>query len=340
MKAAVVSKDHSVEIIDKTVRPLEHGEALLSMECCGVCHTDLHVKNGDFGDVTGRTLGHEGIGIVKSVGPGVTSLKPGDRASVAWFFRGCGHCEYCNSGNETLCRSVTNAGYTADGGMAEECIVVADYAVKVPDGLDSAAASSITCAGVTTYKAVKVSNIKPGQWIVIYGLGGLGNLALQYAKNVFNAKVIAVDVNDLQLDFAKESGADLVINSRTNDAAEIIQEQTGGAHAAVVTAVAKAAFNSAVDAVRAGARIVAVGLPSESMSLNIPRLVLDGIEVVGSLVGTRQDLAEAFQFAAEGKVKPTVTLRPLEDINAIFHEMESGKIKGRMVIDFKHKSVR
>ncbi|MFG1175135.1 alcohol dehydrogenase AdhP [Erwiniaceae bacterium CAU 1747] len=334
MKAAVVTHDHQVNVVEKTLRPLRHGEALLKMDCCGVCHTDLHVKNGDFGDKTGVILGHEGIGVVKEIGPGVTSLKPGDRASVAWFFRGCGHCEYCNSGNETLCRDVINAGYTADGGMAEECIVVADYAVKVPDGLDSAAASSVTCAGVTTYKAVKVSGIAPGKWLVIYGLGGLGNLALQYAKNVFNARVIAVDVNDSQLQFAKEMGADMVINSRREDAAQLIQQTVGGAHAAVVTAVAKAAFNSAVDALRAGGRIVAVGLPPESMSLNIPRLVLDGIQVVGSLVGTRQDLAEAFQFAAEGKVLPKVTRRPLEDINAIFHEMESGSIGGRMVIDF------
>ena len=334
MKAAVVGKDHNVEIKDKTLRPLEHGEALLKMECCGVCHTDLHVKNGDFGDKTGVILGHEGIGVVKEVGPGVTSLNVGDRASVAWFFQGCGHCEYCISGNETLCRSVKNAGYTADGGMAEECIVTADYAVKVPDGLDSAAASSVTCAGVTTYKAIKISNIKAGKWIAIYGLGGLGNLALQYAKNVFNAKVIAIDVNDEQLKLAQQMGADMVINPAKEDAAKLIQEKLGGAHAAVVTAVAKAAFNSAVDAVRAGARIVAVGLPPEAMSLNIPRLVLDGIEVVGSLVGTREDLAEAFQFAAEGKVVPKVAKRPIEDINAIFHEMEQGKITGRMVVDF------
>lgn len=335
MKAAVVTADHQVEVVNKEVRPLRHGEALLKMDCCGVCHTDLHVKNGDFGDKTGLTLGHEGIGLVTAVGPGVTSLKVGDRASVAWFFEGCGYCEYCTSGNETLCRSVKNAGYTVDGGMAEECIVMADYSVKVPDGLDSAAASSVTCAGVTTYKAVKVSQIEPGEWIAIYGLGGLGNLALQYAKNVFNAKVIAVDVNDEQLNFARDMGADLVINSRNEDAAKVIQEKVGGAHAAVVTAVAKAAFNSAVDAVRAGARVVAVGLPPEAMSLSIPRLVLDGIQVVGSLVGTRKDLAEAFAFAAEGKVVPKVTLRPVEDINAIFHEMEQGKIKGRMVIDFK-----
>ncbi|MFC0140425.1 alcohol dehydrogenase AdhP [Erwinia mallotivora] len=337
MKAAVVNQDHSVDVVDKKLRALAHGEALLKMDCCGVCHTDLHVKNGDFGDRTGVVLGHEGIGVVKEVGPGVTSLKVGDRASVAWFYEGCGHCEYCTTGNETLCRDVKNAGFTVDGGMAEECIVVADYAVKVPDGLDSAAASSVTCAGVTTYKAVKVSGIQPGKWLAIYGLGGLGNLALQYAKNVFNAKVIAIDVNDAQLQFARDMGADLLINPAKEDAAKVIQEKTGGAHAAVVTAVAKSAFNSAVDAMRAGGRVVAVGLPPESMSLNIPRLVLDGIQVVGSLVGTREDLAEAFQFAAEGKVVPSVTRRPVEDINTIFDEMLEGKIKGRMVIDFAMK---
>ncbi|MCU1725473.1 alcohol dehydrogenase AdhP [Pseudomonas sp. 7P_10.2_Bac1] len=337
MKAAVVAKNKTVEIKEKKLRPLEYGEALLKMECCGVCHTDLHVKNADFGDVSGIILGHEGIGVVTEVSEGVTSLKVGDRASVAWFFRGCGNCEYCNSGKETFCRQVKNAGYTVDGGMAEECIVNADYAVKVPDGLDSAAASSITCAGVTTYKAIKVSGIKPGQWLAIYGLGGLGNLALQYAKNVFNAKVIAIDVNDKQLALAKEMGADLILNPKTDNVDEIIQKEVGGAHAAVVTAVAKSAFNSAVASVRAAGRVVAVGLPVETMDLSIPRLVLDGIEVVGSLVGTREDLKEAFRFGAEGKVVPKVSMRPLEDINTIFEEMEQGKFTGRMVIDFKHK---
>lgn len=291
-------------------------------------------KNADFGDVSGIILGHEGIGVVTEISPGVTSLKVGDRASVAWFFRGCGNCEYCNSGKETFCRHVKNAGYTADGGMAEECIVNADYAVKVPDGLDSAAASSITCAGVTTYKAIKVSGVKPGQWLAIYGLGGLGNLALQYAKNVFNANVIAIDVNDKQLALAKEMGAELTLNPKTDNVDEIIQKELGGAHAAIVTAVAKSAFNSAVASVRAAGRVVAVGLPVDTMDLSIPRLVLDGIEVVGSLVGTREDLKEAFRFGAEGKVVPKVQMRPLEDINTIFDEMEQGKFTGRMVIDF------
>ncbi|WP_265458536.1 alcohol dehydrogenase AdhP [Enterococcus sp. HY326] len=336
MKTIVAGEDKRAKVVEKDLRPLKSGEALLDMECCGVCHTDLHVKNQDFGDVSGVILGHEGIGKVIAVAEDVTSLKVGDRASVAWFFEGCGHCEYCTTGRETLCRSVRNAGYTADGGMAGKCIVSADYAVKVPEGLSSEAASSITCAGVTTYKAIKVSNVHPGEWIIISGLGGLGNLALQYAKNVFNLKVIAVDINDDQLAFAKEFGADMVVDPLKEDLGKVIQEKIGGAHGAVVTAVGKSAFNGAVDAVRAGARVVAVGLPVESMDLSIPRLVLDGIEVVGSLVGTRKDLEEAFQFGAEGKVVPQYHMRDMEDINTIFEEMEAGKIRGRMVLDLRN----
>lgn len=336
VKAAVVTKDKSVSVEEKELRPLKHGEALVQMEYCGVCHTDLHVKNADFGDVTGVTLGHEGVGKVIEIGEGVTSLQVGDRVSIAWLYESCGHCEYCTTGRETLCRDVKNAGYTVDGAMAEQAIVAADYAVKVPDGLDPAAASSVTCAGVTTYKAVKVSGVKPGQWIGVFGIGGLGNLAVQYAKHVFGAKVIAFDISDDKLAFAKEVGADVVVNSLNEDPVEAAKKVTGGKglDATVITAVAKTPFNQAIDVVKAGARVVAVGLPVDKMDLNIPRLVLDGIQVVGSLVGTRQDLQEAFQFAAEGKVVPKVALRPVEDINEILEEMEEGKITGRMVIDF------
>ncbi|HEU3329579.1 TPA: alcohol dehydrogenase AdhP, partial [Streptococcus pneumoniae] len=277
-------------------------------------------------------------GIVKEIAPDVKSLKVGDRVSVAWFFEGCGTCEYCTTGRETLCRTVKNAGYSVDGGMAEQCIVTADYAVKVPDGLDPAQASSITCAGVTTYKAIKEAKVEPGQWVVLYGAGGLGNLAVQYAKKVFNAHVIAVDINNDKLALAKEVGADIVINGlEVEDVAGLIKEKTdGGAHSAVVTAVSKVAFNQAVDSIRAGGRVVAVGLPSEMMELSIVKTVLDGIQVIGSLVGTRKDLEEAFQFGAEGLVVPVVQKRPVEDAVAIFDEMEKGQIQGRMVLDFTH----
>ena len=339
MKAVVVNPEGTnVQLIEnKEMRPLETGEALVDIEYCGVCHTDLHVAHGDFGKVPGRVLGHEGIGIVKEIAPDVKSLKVGDRVSVAWFFEGCGACEYCTTGRETLCRTVKNAGYSVDGGMAEQCIVTADYAVKVPEGLDPAQASSITCAGVTTYKAIKEAQLQPGQWTVIFGAGGLGNLAVQYAKKVFNAHVVAVDINNDKLALAKEVGADIVINGHeVEDIAALIQEKTGGAHSAVVTAVSKVAFNQAVDSVRAGGRVVAVGLPSEMMDLSIVKTVLDGIQVIGSLVGTRKDLEEAFQFGAEGLVVPVVQKRPVSDAVDVFDEMEAGTIQGRMVLDFTH----
>ncbi|NEG70183.1 alcohol dehydrogenase AdhP [Bifidobacterium choloepi] len=336
MKAVVVNAEgNGIEVVEHEKPTIGHDEALVKVEYCGVCHTDLHVAHGDFGKVPGRILGHEGIGIVEEIGDEVTSLKPGDRVSIAWFFEGCGHCEYCTTGRETLCRDVKNAGYSVDGGMSEYAKVTADYAVKVPEGLDPARASSITCAGVTTYKALKEAGIAPGQWIVIFGAGGLGNLAIQYAKKVFNARVVAVDINQDKLDLAREVGADIVINGKeTEDVAAEIQKLTGGCHGAVVTAVSKVAFNQAVDSVRAGGTVVAVGLPSEYMDLSIVKTVLDGIRVVGSLVGTRKDLEEAFDFGAQGLVVPVVETVPVDDAPEVFEEMAEGKIQGRKVLDF------
>lgn len=330
MRAVVVNQASTgVEVVDhEKPAVVGHGQALVKVEYCGVCHTDLHVAHGDFGQVPGRILGHEGIGIVEEVGEGVETLKKGDRVSIAWFFEGCGHCEYCTTGRETLCRSVKNAGYSVDGGMS-------DYAVKVPEGLNPAQASSITCAGVTTYKAIKEAKVEPGQWVAIYGAGGLGNLAIQYAKKVFNARVVAVDINQDKLDLAKESGADLVVNGKeVEDVAGYIQEKTGGTHSAVVTAVSKVAFNQAVDSVRAGGTVVAVGLPSEYMELSIVKTVLDGIRVVGSLVGTRKDLEEAFDFGAQGLVVPVVETVPVDTAVEVFDQMEKGEIQGRKVLDF------
>ncbi|HES8240427.1 TPA: alcohol dehydrogenase AdhP [Streptococcus pyogenes] len=311
MKAVVVNQASTgVEVVEHDLPNVGHGEALVKVEYCGVCHTDLHVAHGDFGQVPGRILGHEGIGIVEEIGEGVTSLKVGDRVSIAWFFEGCGHCEYCTTGRETLCRSVKNAGYSVDGGMSEYAVVTADYAVKVPEGLDPAQASSITCAGVTTYKAIKEAGAAPGQWIVIFGAGGLGNLAVQYAKKVFNAHVVAVDINNDKLELAKEVGADIVVNGKEiEDVPGYIQEKTGGT-------------------------VVAVGLPSEYMELSIVKTVLDGIKVVGSLVGTRKDLEEAFAFGAEGLVVPIVEKVPVDTAPEVFDEMERGLIQGRKVLDF------
>ena len=336
MKAAVVRKNYDgyFDVKDVTLRDLKPGEALVKIEYCGLCHTDLHVAAGDFGKVPGRITGHEGVGPVVKVGPNVTSLKIGDRVSVAWFFSGCGHCEYCITGNESLCCHVENAGYTVDGAMTEYCIVKANYAVKVPENLDPIKATSVTCAGVTTYKAIKTSQIRPGQWLVIYGAGGLGNLGVQWAKNVFKAHVIAVDISDEKLQAVKEAGADMVINSAKVDPAKEIQDKIGGAQAAVVTATAAICYDQALASVRAGGKVVAISLPKGNIDVPIAKTVLDGIEIVSSLVGTQQDLAEAFELTAEGAINPIVHTRKLSEINDIVDEMKNGKIVGRMVVDF------
>ncbi|HIZ95653.1 MAG TPA: alcohol dehydrogenase AdhP, partial [Candidatus Ligilactobacillus excrementavium] len=223
MKAAVVRDncDGYVDIKDVTLRALHEGEALVQMEYCGLCHTDLHVAAGDFGKVPGRIIGHEGVGKVIKTAGDVTNLKVGDRVSIAWFYSGCGHCEYCTTGRETLCRNVLNSGFNVDGAMAEECIVPANYAVKVPEDLDPIEATSLTCAGVTVYKGLKTGGLKPGQWVEVVGTGGLGNLAVQYAHNVFGAHVAAVDINDDKLEAVKKLGADLTINSNKEDAAQV-----------------------------------------------------------------------------------------------------------------------
>lgn len=336
MKAAVVRDncDGYVDIKDVTLRALHEGEALVQMEYCGLCHTDLHVAAGDFGKVPGRIIGHEGVGKVIKTAGDVTNLKVGDRVSIAWFYSGCGHCEYCTTGRETLCRNVLNSGFNVDGAMAEECIVPANYAVKVPDDLDPIEATSLTCAGVTVYKGLKTGDLKPGQWVEVVGTGGLGNLAVQYAHNVFGAHVAAVDINDDKLEAVKKLGADLTINSNKEDAAQVLQDKVGGVHSAVITAVSKDSFTSAVNALRADGTLVAIALPQGDMQLNISKTVLDGIKVAGSLVGTRQDLAEAFQFGAEQKVKPIVQTRKLSEVNDIIDEMKNNEIIGRMVVDF------
>lgn len=218
--------------------------------------------------------------------------------------------------------------------MAEQVIVPADYAVKVPEGLDPVEATSLTCAGVTMYKALKVGRTRPGQWVEVVGAGGLGNLAVQYAHNVFGAHVIAVDGNPDKLNAAKENGADITINRHDPDVAEQIQKKVGGVHNAQITAVTTDAFTTSVNALRPDGRLVAVALPKGDMALNIDKTVLDGIQVAGSLVGTRQDLKETFQFGAEGKVKPIVQTRRLDEVNDIIDEMKANKIVGRMVVDF------
>lgn len=335
MKAAVVNEFKKKLEVKEVPKPkAELGEVLVHIEACGVCHTDLHAAHGDWPVKPKLPLipGHEGVGVIEEVGEGVTHVKVGDRVGVPWLYSACGHCEYCLSGRETLCLDQHNAGYSVDGGYAEYCVAAADYVVKVPDNLEFVDAAPLFCAGVTTYKALKVSEAKPGDWVAIFGIGGLGHLAVQYAK-AMGLHVVAVDTVDDKLELAKELGADLAVNPLKEDAAAWIFEKVKGVHASICTAVSKPAFDQAYRSVRRGGACVAVGLPPEMMEVPIFDTVLNGVKIIGSIVGTRKDLQETLQFAAEGKVKAIIETRHLDEINEIFSEMEEGKINGRVVLD-------
>lgn len=337
MKAAVVKEfKQELSIENVTIPKVGKNDILVKIKACGVCHTDLHAAHGDWPVKPTLPLipGHEGVGEIVEVGEGITHLKVGDRVGVPWLYSACGQCEYCLTGRETLCHQQHNAGYSVNGGYAEYCLADARYVVKVPDTLDYVEAAPIFCAGVTTYKALKVGEAKPGDWVAIYGIGGLGHVAIQYAK-AMGFKVVAVDTFDEKLQLAKDLGADLTVNPKEENSAEFIQREVGGVQASICTAVSKRAFGEAYSAVKRGGKCVAVGLPPEVMEVPIFDTVLNGISIVGSIVGTRKDLQEALQFAADGKVKTIVETATLDEINTVFDDLEQGKINGRIVIKFE-----
>lgn len=335
MKAAVVrSFGAPLTIEERPVPSAAENQVLVRIQASGVCHTDLHAAEGDWPVKPTLPLvpGHEGVGYVAAVGKGVTHLKEGDRVGIPWLYSACGHCEYCLTGWETLCPNQQNCGYSIDGGYAEYTLADARYVGRLPDNVGFVEIAPILCAGVTTYKGLKETEVKPGEWVAIIGVGGLGHVAVQYAK-AMGMHVAAVDIADDKLALAKSLGADITVNSMQVDPAQELLQAVGGVHGALVTAVATQPFRQALSMVRSRGTVSLVGLPPGEFPTPIFDVVLRRITIRGSIVGTRKDLDEALMFAGEGKVRATVSARPLEDINAIFTEMKQGQINGRVVLD-------
>ena len=311
------------------------GEVLVKVMASGVCHTDLHAAEGDWPVKANLPFvpGHEGAGLVAAVGKGVSGLREGDRVGIAWLHDACGTCEYCVSGWETLCPLQRNSGYGVNGTFAEYAIGSAAYVARLPDGPDFASLAPILCAGVTTYKGIKETEVRAGQWIVISGVGGLGHVAIQYAK-AMGLYVAAVDVSESKMALARHLGADLTVDGRDPDAAETIQKKTaGGAHGVLVTAVSLAAFGQALKMVRRKGTVSLVGLPPGDFPTPVFDVVLKRITIRGSIVGTRSDLAEALAFAAGGRVKANIHRARLEDVNTVFDSLKKGRIDGRVVLE-------
>jgi len=335
MKAAVVREFGKPLVIEEMPIP-EPGddEILVRFAATGVCHTDLHAARGDWPVKPNPPFipGHEGVGHVARVGKSVKRLKEGDRVGVPWLHTACGYCSHCRTGWETLCGKQQNTGYSVNGTFAEYGLADPDFVGILPDNLDFGPAAPVLCAGVTVYKGLKEAEVKPGEWVVISGIGGLGHMAVQYAK-AMGMHVAAVDIHDDKLNLARDLGADLIVDARKDDAVATVQASIGGAHGALVTAVSPQAMEQAFHMLRSRGTMALVGLPPSMISLPVFDTVLKRITVRGSIVGTRQDLEEALQFAGEGKIKTHFTWDRLENINAIFAEMEKGAIDGRVVLD-------
>jgi alcohol dehydrogenase, propanol-preferring len=314
-------------------RPLESGQVRVEVEACGLCHTDIHAWHGDWPvkPAPPFTPGHEGVGVVCELGPNVSELAIGDRVAMPWLGYACGTCDYCVSGRETLCLEQQNTGYSIDGAFGQYATAYARYAVEVPASVDPFDAAPLACAGVTAYKAVKVAGTRSSDLVAVFGVGGLGHLAIQYAA-IAGGRVVAIDLIDEKLDLARELGAEFTINAAKEDPVEAIQ-RLGGVDQAIALAVSPRAFEQAYGSLRRGGTLVFVALPADNeVTLPIFETVLGGITIVGSIVGTRSDLREVFELHGAGKTTVIRETRPLDQVNEAIADVEAGRVAARIVL--------
>jgi alcohol dehydrogenase, propanol-preferring len=336
MRAAVVTDFTApLQMQDLPVPEPGPDQVLVRIECTGLCHTDIHAARGDW-PVTPTppfVPGHEGIGRVEALGSGVTDRAVGDRVAIAWLGSACGECRYCIGGWETLCESQQNSGYSVNGTFAEFTVVDAAFATPVPDAVSSQDAAPLTCAGVTTYKAIKVARVAPAELVAVFGVGGLGHLALQYAR-IAGGFVVAVDVEDDKLAMATDLGADHVVNARTTDPVAAIQA-LGGADVAVALAASPQSFDQAYRSLRRGGRLVCVAMPADDAAVSVPifDMVVGGKSVIGSIVGTRNDLADVFALHAAGRTRVITVGRKLDEVNESIADVLAGRVPARVVFE-------
>ena len=334
MKAAVLHEAGTPLVIeDVPVPQCGPAEILVKVKACGVCHTDLHLAAGEWRlHKLPLILGHEAVGVVERIGADVANFKVGDRAGIPWIYSTCGECEYCTSDREALCPQIRVTGFMVDGGYAEYVAVPASHAVAVPEGLSFVDAAPVYCAGLTPYRALKISGARVGDTVAIWGVGGLGHYAVQIAR-AMGARVIAGDVRPSKLDLARQLGAEIAIDASRDDAPKAIRA-LGAAHVVINLAPTPAAVAQGAEALRRGGTLVLVGLPPGSFTLPILQTVAKGIRILTSAVGTRQDLREVLALAAEGRIKTVAQTCRLEEINWAFEHVGQGSISGRLVVEF------
>ena len=338
MKAAVLHEFGKPLQMEEVGTPTpDAGEVLIRVEACGVCHSDVHVADGDWPQFVAITkkpliLGHEVVGLVAGIGADVRDLQMGDRVGVPWIYWTCGDCEFCREGNENLCTRQKITGVTVDGGFAEFIKAPASHATKITGELSAIEAAPLFCAGVTVYRSLKQADPVAGKRLAVFGIGGLGHLAVQIAREM-GAEITAVDVSQEKLALAKALGAANTLEATSKNVSKELRAK-GGVHVALVTSAAKAAYETAFASLRATGTLLVVGLPAESICFPPIMMAAREARLRASAVGTRQDLREVLAMARKGRIKCCVSERPLEQVNAALDELRHGQVTGRIVLGF------
>jgi alcohol dehydrogenase, propanol-preferring len=336
MKAAILRQLKKPLAIEDMAQPRPGaGEVLIRIEACGVCHSDVHVVDGDwsqFAKIVKTPLipGHEIAGVVVEKDAAVQDLQIGDRVGIPWIHWTCGECEFCREGNENLCRRQKITGVTVDGGYAEFVKAPASHVLRISDTLSLVEAAPLFCAGVTVYRALKRANILPGQRLAIFGIGGLGHLGVQFGR-ALRAEVVAIDISEEKLELARSFGASAAINAASTNVIKELRDR-GGVHVALVTSAARASYNSAFYCLRPTGTLVVVGLPADPICFPPILMAAGEIRIQASTVGTRQDLREVLTIAAARKVHCHVAVRPLADANEALDQLRRGQVSGRLVL--------
>ncbi len=336
MKAAILHEFGKPLAIEEVPPPTPGaGDVLIEVDACGVCHSDLHIADGDWAQLKGIVkkpliLGHEIAGRVIETGGEVSNFNVGDRVGVPWIHWTCGQCEFCREGNENLCVGQQITGVTVDGGYAEFVKAPATHVAKIPEGVSSDHAAPLFCAGVTVFRALKQARIVPGQRLAVFGVGGLGHIAVQIARTL-GAEVTAVDISDEKLALAKSLGAVQTLNAASINVVQELRGK-GGVHVALVTSAARGAYTTAFKCVRPTGMLLAVGLPADDICFPAIQMAGAEIRIQASAVGTREDLRQVLAMAADGNIRCEVSARPLEHANQVLEELRTGRISGRVVL--------
>jgi alcohol dehydrogenase, propanol-preferring len=336
MKAAVLHEFKTPLVIENVPRPEPaNDEVLIQVEACGVCHSDLHVAAGDWKQFAGITkrpliLGHEVIGRVLEKGSAAAGIEIGERVGVPWIYWTCGSCDPCRDGNDNLCTKQKITGVMVDGGFAEFIKAPATHVAKIPARLSSAETAPLLCAGLTVYRALKQANIPSGQRLAVFGIGGLGHLAVQIGCGM-GVEVLAIDVADEKLALATSLGASRVLHAATTDVPRELR-RAGGVHVALVTSASKAAYDTAFRCLRPSGTLLVVGLPAENLCFPAIMMAAGEVHIRAFAVGTRQDLREVLALAEAGKLRCHVTTRPLREVNQAVEQLQRGQVIGRIAL--------